>query len=172
MTKYFCDICSTEIPEKHKKALFIEPGHFGAVCEMDFCDSCFRVLTSSKKIKLEATKQEPDISAMELKITDERETESTEEKPEKKPEKKPVKKPEEVKHESAIKRGRPEKEKPAPLPEPDAPEDPNSKQYIDYGKILALYRAGWKVEDIAEDVHCGRSTVYAYISKCKKAGEL
>lgn len=168
MTKHYCDICSTEIPEKHKKAIFIEPDHFGAVCEMDFCDSCFKILTSSKKIKLEATKQEPDISAMELKITDEREIEPTEEKPEEKP----VKKSEEIKHKPAIKMGRPEKEKLAPLPEPDKPEEQDSAKFIDYGKILALYRAGWKVEDIAEDVHCGKSTVYAYIAKCKKAGEL
>lgn len=170
MTKHYCDICSTEIPEKHKKAIFIEPDRFGAVCEMDFCDSCFKILTGSRQIKLH--KVEPDISAMELKITDEREIEPTEEKPEEKPEKKPVKKSEEVKHKPAIKMGRPEKEKPAPLPEPDTPEEQDSAKYIDYGKILALYRAGWKVEDIAEDVHCGKSTVYAYIAKCKKAGEI
>lgn len=171
MTKHFCDICSTEIPEKHKKAIFIEPDRFGAVCEMDFCNSCFKILTSSKKIKLEATKQEPDISAMELKITDERDTEPTEERPEE------TTPPEEAKQRAVIKmpkvkKGRPAQEKHKPLPEPDTPEEPDSKKYIDYGKILALYRAGWKVEDIAEDVHCGRSTVYAYIAKCKKAGEL
>ena len=163
MIKCFCDICSTEIPEKHKKALFIEPGHFGAVCEMDFCDSCFRVLTSSKKIRLEATKQEQDISDMELKITDEREDEPEKPKEVRKP---AIKMPK-------IKTGRPKKQEEAePLPEPDEPEEDETRKQIDYGKMLALYRAGWKIDDIADELHCGTSTVYRYISKCRKEGKL
>lgn len=164
MIRYFCDICSAEIAEKHKKAVFVEPGHFGAVCEMDFCDHCFRVLTGSKMIHLKKTQQ--DISDMELKITDEREDPKETAPAEEKTKKPAIKMPK-------IKTGRPKKlEEAEPLPEPDEPEEDETRKQIDYGKMLALYRAGWKVEEIADDLHCGKSTVYNYIAKCKKEGKL
>lgn len=41
---------------------------------------------------------------------------------------------------------------------------PEAKQ-IDVGKILALYKAGWKGKDIARDMHISQSTVSRYIKQ-------
>jgi hypothetical protein len=34
------------------------------------------------------------------------------------------------------------------------------RKYVDKGKIIALRKAGWKVKDIAEDVHLSQGKVY------------
>lgn len=43
---------------------------------------------------------------------------------------------------------------------------PDAKQ-IDVGKIMALYKAGWKGKDIAQDMHISQSTVSKYISQLR-----
>lgn len=200
MRKTFCDICKKEVVGGHMSGIFYMVGQpFKIQQELDFCGSCYRILTEPKKAPIR-----PDISGMELTITDEREPDRpvTAGEPVKEPEplktvraeKKSTRKektellipvteekrkktaellmpfPEEKKKKKKM--GRPKKEKPEGPPEPDAPEEGEERKYIDYGKMLALYKAGWKIEDIADDVHCGKSTVYNYIAKLRKEGKL
>lgn len=48
-------------------------------------------------------------------------------------------------------------------PKKVVPKKPAGKRPTDKGKVVALYKAGWKVKDIAEDVHASESTVYTVI---------
>lgn len=46
------------------------------------------------------------------------------------------------------------------------------KRGVDAGKMKALYLAGWKVIDIADELGCSDQTVYNHLSKMKAAGEI
>lgn len=46
-------------------------------------------------------------------------------------------------------------------------EDKQSKD-IDVGKIYALHQAGWKVADIADELHISKSKVYYQLNKLKQ----
>ena len=35
--------------------------------------------------------------------------------------------------------------------------------HLDHGRIMALYRAGWRVVDIADDLRCTTAAVYTHI---------
>ena len=39
---------------------------------------------------------------------------------------------------------------------------------LDHGRIMALYRAGWKAADIADDVRCTTAAVYQHIKQEKE----
>lgn len=49
------------------------------------------------------------------------------------------------------------KEDPKPKPAP--------KPGVDHGKIVALYKAGWKIPQIADEVGCSQQTVYNHLAK-------
>lgn len=39
---------------------------------------------------------------------------------------------------------------------------------LDHGKILALYRAGWRVADIADEMRCTTASVYQHVKREKE----
>lgn len=39
------------------------------------------------------------------------------------------------------------------------------KKKVDHGRIMALYKAGWTIKNIADDVGCSVQTVYTHISQ-------
>ena len=51
------------------------------------------------------------------------------------------------------------KPKLAAAPQKKPPKNPRATE-IDKGKIVALWTAGWKIKDIADDVGCSTQTVY------------
>lgn len=70
-----------------------------------------------------------------------------------------------------------EKEEPEEDPKKDPKTDPEVKtvkvkeekprrnaKKIDHGKILALYKAGWSVAEIADEIGCSMQTVYNYLN--------
>ena len=60
----------------------------------------------------------------------------------------------------------------------ETPRAPEKKRYVrksskkyDYGKIMALYNAGWTYKKIAEEIGCGHSLVGKVVAKyadCKQ----
>lgn len=46
----------------------------------------------------------------------------------------------------------------------------NEKKHIDYGKIISLYRAGWTIGQIAEDMDTTKGTVAWVISNYRQRG--
>lgn len=45
-------------------------------------------------------------------------------------------------------------------------DDKKDKRYkLDYGKIRALYNAGWSINDIADEMRCNRGSVVNYLEK-------
>ena len=58
------------------------------------------------------------------------------------------------------------KEDPKPEPKkPKAKPKPAPKPGIDHGKIVALYKAGWKIPQIADELGCSQQTVYNHLAK-------
>ena len=60
----------------------------------------------------------------------------------------------------------PEEKPPAPKPavKPAAEKPkPKAAPKVDHGRILALYKAGWTIPRIADDVGCSQQTVYNHI---------
>ena len=35
--------------------------------------------------------------------------------------------------------------------------------HLDHGKIMALYKAGWRVVDIASEMHCTTAAIYKHV---------
>ena len=64
---------------------------------------------------------------------------------------------------------------PDPEPEPEveeATEEPKKyKKQFDYGKAIALQKAGWSAKEIAEEMGYTVSTLYTYMSNYKNRGE-
>lgn len=79
----------------------------------------------------------------------------TDEQEEEEEEQKPVQASQEKKSRSAFDWTDPEEEKPKEEPEKKTT---GRKSGIDTGKIKALYNAGWKLKDIAEEIPCAQET--------------
>jgi len=58
-------------------------------------------------------------------------------------------------------------EPPEPEPEEKPKRKPPARKTVDAGKICALYKAGWSVKNIADEISCSEATV---INKLKDAG--
>ena len=46
------------------------------------------------------------------------------------------------------------------------------KKKVDVGKLLALHKAGWKADKIADELRISVATVYNHLSKARKEGKL
>lgn len=55
--------------------------------------------------------------------------------------------------------------KPKPKPEPKKPAKAAPKPGVDHGKVVALYKAGWKIPQIADELGCSQQTVYNHLAK-------
>lgn len=56
------------------------------------------------------------------------------------------------------------KEDPKPKQEKSKPK-PAPKPGVDHGKVVALYKAGWKIPQIADELGCSQQTVYNHLAK-------
>lgn len=59
----------------------------------------------------------------------------------------------------------------APTPEDPKPKKTAPKK-IDHGKIIALYKAGWSVAKIADEMRCSDQTVRNHITQAQAGGEI
>lgn len=50
-------------------------------------------------------------------------------------------------------------------PEPKKTEPARKKVIIDKGKLKALYKAGWSVAKIADEMRCSKATIYRLIGE-------
>ena len=57
-----------------------------------------------------------------------------------------------------------ESEEPKPEPKPKKAE-PKPRKKVDKGKIGALYKAGWDILKIADEMRCDKSTVYKTVKE-------
>ena len=46
------------------------------------------------------------------------------------------------------------------------------RKRIDTGKVIALYKAGWKQKDIAEEIGCYESTISTCLKKARAEGKV
>lgn len=46
------------------------------------------------------------------------------------------------------------------------------RRTVDAGKLIALYKAGWHPEKIADELGCHVTTVYNYLRQCKDEGKI
>ena len=46
------------------------------------------------------------------------------------------------------------------------------RRTVDAGKLIALHKAGWRPENIADELGCHVATVYNYLRQCKDEGTL
>lgn len=53
-------------------------------------------------------------------------------------------------------------------PKKEIEEIKNGRKSVDHGKINALYKAGWSVEEIAKEIDASSSTVYMHIEELKE----
>ena len=58
-------------------------------------------------------------------------------------------------------------EPPEPMPTLTPKRKPPARKTVDAGKICALYKAGWSVKNIADEISCSEATV---VNKLKDAG--
>lgn len=54
----------------------------------------------------------------------------------------------------------------------NAPKKSGKTAPLDVGKIKALYKAGWKVKEIVEEMRCAESAVYRHLKTMRENGEI
>lgn len=69
---------------------------------------------------------------------------------------------------STAKNERNSQEKDLKNPKKEIGEIKNGRKVVDHGKIIALYKAGWSVEEIARDIDASVSTVYTHIEELRE----